>query len=61
VHLGASFLGGKVLGTLPEWMNKDGRQSYNTEPEYRDQSAVQIAGYGKLNWTEAEILTREEK
>jgi hypothetical protein len=41
--------------------NNSGRQSSNVQPEYSDRSAVQIAGYGTLNQTEAKILTPEER
>ena len=40
---------------------KDGKQGYNIQPEYNDKSAVQVAGYGTLNETEAKILTPEER
>ena len=44
--------------------DNDGRQGLNgrgTEPEYNNHSAVQVAGYGMLNESEAQMLTPEER
>lgn len=53
-------------GTAPDQpqqprKNDDDRRSDNVAPQYRDGSAVQIAGYGLLNDAEAAILTPEER
>ena len=43
---------------------RDGRQGLNDQPrdpQYNERSAVQIAGYGALSESEAQMLTPEER